>query len=160
VSARIDRTIDSIIGQLENLTVKLPNARAVLLTELAHAGTPSGTAYDGDGIRSGSESTSVEVGALRRTQLQGRLDGLSHELNAMSLIVTTLLRECDRIIGKQVEVYRCDGGVGRDGYDQSRADGGWSEPDCFNVPSDKRTTCDACRQRADRWKRQKAETAA
>jgi hypothetical protein len=141
---RIDRTIDSIIGGLENLTVKLPHARAILLVELAGIGEPAGTAYDGDGIRGGGEA---------------RLDGLSQELNAMTLIVTNLLRECDRIIGAPTVTYRCDGGVGRDGYTLPRGGGGWSEPDCFNVPSEGRKTCDPCRMRAFRWKRDREAAA-
>jgi hypothetical protein len=156
---RIDRTIDSIIGGLENLTVKLPHARAILLVELAGIGEPAGTAYDGDGIRGGGENTPTEAGALTRVHVQARLDGLSQELNAMTLIVTNLLRECDRIIGTPTVTYRCDGGVGRDGYTLPRGGGGWSEPDCFNVPSEGRKTCDQCRQRAYRWKRDR-ETAA
>jgi hypothetical protein len=155
VSARIDRTIDSIIGQLENLPVKLPNARAVLLTELNNIGAPGAAAYDGVKVTGGkAELTGVEAAADRRVHLNARLQAYNDELNAISLIVTNLLRDCDRAIGKQPEVYRCDSGVGRDGYKLARADGGWSELDCFNVPSEGRTTCDACRQRAGRWKRQ------
>ena len=156
MTQRIDRTIDSIIGQLENLTTKLPNARAVLLAELANIGAPGGTAYDGVKVTGGkAEMTGVEAGASRRTYTQARLDGWSHDLNAISLIVTNLLRDCDRAIGKQPEVYRCDSGIGRDGYSVPRDDGGWSDLNCHNVPTEGRKTCDACRMRADRWKRQR-----
>jgi hypothetical protein len=160
MTQRIDRTIDSIIGQLENLSTKLPNARAVILTELANLGAPGGTAYDGAKVTGGkAELTTVEAAASRRIDSQARLDGWSHDLNAISLIVTNLLRDCDRAIGKQTETYRCDGGVGRDGYAMPRDGGGWSEPACWNVPSEGRTTCDPCRARASRWKRQQEAVA-
>lgn len=156
---RLHRTIDAIIGGLEKLNVNLPAARATLLADLAVTGEPRAATTDGTG-RGTSEHTPTEAAALNRDHLQRQLDNLTAELDACSRIVTNLNNDCTRIIGHRTDTPRCDGGVGRDGYLIPRNQGGWSDPGCHNVPADGRKTCDACRQRADRWKRQRATSAA
>lgn len=156
---RIDRTIDSIIGQLEHLTTKLPAARTTLINQLAHVADITASRHDQQPSTTSNGST-VEAAVLAAAHIRTQLDNLSHELNAITLIATNLNRDCDRIIGTRTPTDRCDSGIGRDGYNIPRQDGGWSDPTCWNVPPDNRKTCDACRQRADRWKRQHEGTAA
>jgi hypothetical protein len=155
---RIDRTIDSIIGQLEHLTSKLPAARTHLLAQLATAGEPAAHPTDTPG-RGGGQSTSVEAAILTRAHLRNQLDGLNDELNAIALIAVNLRRDCDRIIGTRTVTPRCDGGVGRDGYLVPASDGGWSNPGCWNVP-DGSTTCDTCIAAAEAWQRREDEAKA
>lgn len=157
-TVRIDRTIDSIIGQLEHLTVKLPAARTHLLAQLAVVGEPAAHPTDSPG-RGGSSSTKVEASVLARAWLQSQLDSLNAELNAIALIATNLRRDCDRIVGTRTAAPRCDGGVGRDGYLVPASEGGWSNPGCWNVPGDS-TTCDTCIAAAEAWQRREAEAKA
>lgn len=154
VSLSIDRVIDACIGQLEGLKVKLPAARRSLLAELHTVGEPGAASYDPP-IRGHREHTPTEAGALTLDHLRTQLDGLSHELNAVALILRNLHADCDRIIGTRITKPRCDGGVGREGYLIPKEDGGWSTPDCWAIPPEGAKTCDRCSSAATLWKRRR-----
>jgi hypothetical protein len=102
------------------------------------------------------ELTRPERVAAERIRLGTLMADIDARVATIAMLATDLLRDCDRLVGTRVETPRCDGGVGRDGYHLARSDGGWSEPDCENVPAEGRKTCDACRKRAQRWKDERA----
>jgi hypothetical protein len=85
---RIDRTISSIIGGLENLTVKLPAARAHLIAQIRITGEPASTPTDATTVTHTSELTPVEAAANNRAHLQAILDDWSATLDAIALQVT------------------------------------------------------------------------
>jgi hypothetical protein len=171
---RTDRILTSIIGYTEGLTTKLPNARTHLRQLInsidgfpvgADTDTPSGggltltiTHRDDPTIPEDQvdrvPATAVELAAHRRSQLELDLGYIDATLNDVVKSLLKLHRECDRIIGTRIETPRCDGGTGREGHLLPRAEGGWSDPSCHNVPSEGRKTCDSCRQRFHRWARE------
>jgi hypothetical protein len=157
---RIDRTISSIIGGLENLTVKLPAARAHLIAQIRITGEPASTPTDATTVTHTSELTPVEAAANNRAHLQAILDDWSATLDAIALQVTHLNRDCDRAIGTRTpgrQTPRCDGGINYRGYIIPIAEGGWSNPGCHDTPSEGKT-CDNCEQRASMWARRNPKT--
>ena len=150
---RTDRTIDTIVGLAEGLSTKLPAARDHLLREIRLLDGFTGGS-DAPKVKATSELTGVERAASQRIHHQQRMDALNDEINAVVLVLRNLHSECDRIVATRVETPRCDGGAGRSGHMIPRAEGGWSDPTCHNVPSLERKTCDACRQRFHRWARE------
>lgn len=149
---RVDRTIDSIIGTLENLKTKLPAARTELITQLRLAGELCAADPSRPNIIHTNDTTPTERAVLTRDRVQALLDDLDQTLNAMATIAHNLHRDCDRYIGTRIAVPRCDGGVNYRGYLLTIAQGGWSNPTCTNIPTEGKT-CDTCQNRAAMWAR-------
>ena len=143
-SHRIDRTVNSIIGHAERIGIKLPGVRIELLRRLAAIdGYPTGT--DAPKVLATAELTTVEAAAGQRIRLQADLRSLDDELDAVVLILVNLARECDRIIGAQLEgPGRCSA-VGRQGAIE------WADANCWNAP-DRGPLCANCYQRERRWR--------
>ena len=144
MSHRIDRTVDSIIGHAERIGIKLPGVKIELLRRL-HAidGYPTGT--DTPKVTATTELTSVEQAAGQRIILEADLRSLDDELNAVVLILVNLARECDRIIGLQLDgPGRCSA-IGRQGAIE------WGDANCWNAP-DRGPLCAACYHRERRWR--------
>ncbi len=161
--------LDRIIGTAETLGPLLHATPAIHQAQHAVAdGYPtvaSGT--DNGGCSSGQRTilvdgdrvpvTSVEAAALQRLN-EGGLDApqIEAELGAALRTLRNLAADCRRIIGPHLTVPpkpRCDGGIGYDGYLTPKHEGGWSTPDCHNIPDVGRKTCPACRLAASIWKR-------
>lgn len=152
---RIDRTIVSIIGGLENLSIKLPAARAHLLDQINQCGSIRAADYTASHITHTGDTTPVEAAMLQTDRLKAQLDDLNDNLNAVALIVHNLNRDCDRTIGTRQpgrQTPRCDGGVNYRGYIIPLAEGGWSNPACQNTPTEGKT-CDSCEMEAGKWAR-------
>lgn len=164
-STTTDRVLDSIIGLCESLRVKLPAARAHLLAQLAICGEPAATG-DAPKVSHTAELTPVEAAAHQATHLRTELRALDDELNAAALTLRNLHRDCNRVLGTRQPAPRCDGGVGRDGYLTPLDEGGWSHPDCWNIPDldadtgRQHTTCATCRAAAEAWRRRQDQLAA
>jgi hypothetical protein len=158
VEASMHLRIDAAIAHLEHLHRELPIARRVLVEELGRIdsmATPDGEAGPVSGT--GVDATSpTERAAVQRLAVTRRIHDLTGALDDVVRTIVGLRRDCQqhvRAVTVEAPKPRCDGGAGYEGYLLPRVEGGWSYPDCSNIPPDYRRTCDRCRQAAARWKR-------
>jgi hypothetical protein len=148
MSDRRDRDAN-IIGRLaDDIARRLPgyvdNAEAAYL---AADGTP-GTGGDNLNItQSQSETTAVEAAALRRAGIDSRVRNVRRRL--LDDIQRDARRHADDL--ELEPTPRCDA-TGRDGWMIPRADGGWSDLNCDNVPA-RGKLCVGCYHRERRWRK-------
>lgn len=155
-----DAALDFIVTYAAFLRNEIPAAKSAIRALMPDG--LRGHTYNSTGAASNTYASPVESTVLHRIPGNHTLRTLDDELDATVKTLRNLLNDCRRIhqLGTKLPprdgcAARCDGGAGRDGYLVSKADGGWSEPGCNNVPSRDRRTCDACRQRHYRWLRER-----
>ncbi len=119
--------------------------------------TPSTRERDADDT---VELTRVERYATQRLKIEADRAQALDDRRFLLDLVGNLTKLANRATGLRIEVPRCDSGIGRDGYNLPRSEGGWSDPGCTNVPDEGRKTCTGCRHRAERWVRKRDERAA
>lgn len=132
---------------IENLATKIQQARARIREQIDDIDGWTGNS-DAPKVTHTAELTPVESAAAQRLRLQWTIDDLEAHCRAIARIAHNACVDADRIIGTRVEVPRCDGGIGREGYLE------WGRPDCTNVPGPSRRQCDRCRQAEYRWRRE------
>ncbi len=97
-----------------------------------------------------SETTPVERAVLARQHIDNRLADLGALVRGLVTLTLELCRTADTALGVRVETPRCSA-TGREGAMLARADGGWSDPTCTNVPS-RGPLCDSCARRETRFR--------
>lgn len=155
--SEIDRRINAAIGRLERLAVKLPAAVDALLDQRRKIdGWPPGP---GIHVSHTAELTPTESPVEARLHIDRLIANLYDELDAVRLTLRNVEHDCDRYLDTTRPILdeppkpRCDGGTGYEGYLIPATEGGWSNPDCHNIPDQGRKTCNHCRGAAASWKR-------
>lgn len=154
--SEIDRRINAAIGRLERLAVKLPAAVDALLDRRRKI-----DGWNGAGqvhVQQTAELTPTEASVDQRLHIDRLIANLYEEIDAIALTARNVEADCDRYLDAGRPIVdepkpRCDGGAGYEGYLIPTGEGGWSNPECHNIPSEGRKTCDQCRGRASTWKR-------
>ena len=148
--SELTRRINAVIGRLEHLTTKLPDAIDALLDQRRKI---DGWSTGGPEVHvtHTTELTPTESPVAARQHIDALIRNLYEELDAIRLCARNLEHDCDRYINANTPIVddgpkpRCDGGIGRTGYIE------WGDPTCINIPEPYRKQCSKCRKAEDRY---------
>lgn len=155
----VARLIDRLIGNLEALHHEIATAETLLCERRARidAWPPGG---DNPKVAGGDSTSLPEAAMIARISIDETLDSHRDELNAATLIIRNLRRDCQATNRREGRAFRVElpstprcNATGRDGYLEPRPPqgDGWSDLNCTNIPT-RGPLCDSCAKREYRWR--------
>ena len=147
----IDRTIDTLIGNLEALRHELGIA-VDILTDQRHRIDTLQRTDDNPKISGGTPTSTVEQAVIARLAIELRLTDYRATLHATELNIRNLRHDCQNDARRQGTAFivelppppRCNS-ENREGAIE------WADPTCTRIPS-RGPLCDACAKREWRWR--------
>jgi len=158
-AARIDQAIDHLLHELHILdgyptttNSTGPRGQRTIRVQLEGSDGEPLTDHHQRPVTDQVPVTTVEDVALKRHQITDRLDDLQAHVHGILTMHNELARAINDAIATRTAPppKLCDA-TGREGYMEPRADGGWSDLACTNIPA-RGPLCIPCYHRERRWR--------